>query len=101
MRLPQVSSNITAVIGPMLCGAPRKLTAKRVAPVLRIDVVRYESDGWNAGGKYGLLGSARAGSVATHRVVGSFRASYAIEKARMVILAIYHGAQQWLEGFRW
>jgi hypothetical protein len=45
--------------------------------------------------------SARAGSVATHRVVGSFRAAYAIEKARIVILAIYQGAQQWPEGFRW
>ena len=28
-----------------------------------------------------------------------FIAAYAIEKARIVILAIYHGAQQWPESF--
>jgi addiction module RelE/StbE family toxin len=28
-----------------------------------------------------------------------FVAAYAIEKARIVILAVYHGAQQWLEVF--
>jgi toxin ParE1/3/4 len=28
-----------------------------------------------------------------------FIAAYAIEEARIVILAIYHGAQQWPEGF--
>jgi toxin ParE1/3/4 len=28
-----------------------------------------------------------------------FIAAYAIEKARIVILAVYHGAQHWPEGF--
>jgi plasmid stabilization system protein ParE len=28
-----------------------------------------------------------------------FIAAYAIEKARIVILAVYHGAQQWPESF--
>jgi toxin ParE1/3/4 len=28
-----------------------------------------------------------------------FIAAYAIEKARIVILAVYHGAQHWLEDF--
>jgi hypothetical protein len=40
-------------IGPILCGSPRKLTANPVA-ALRIDVVRYESGGWNVGDKQGL-----------------------------------------------
>jgi hypothetical protein len=35
----------------MLCDSPQKLTANRAAPVLRIDVVRYESGGWNVGDK--------------------------------------------------
>jgi hypothetical protein len=34
MRLPQVSSNGTAVIGPMLIGSPRKLTPSAFTLVL-------------------------------------------------------------------
>src|SRR5712664_1010536 len=52
MRLPQVSSNRTAVIGPMLLGSPRKLTprslSRRCSEAMSF---RYESSGWNAGGK--------------------------------------------------
>jgi toxin ParE1/3/4 len=47
--------------------------------------------------------SGRAGRVpGTRELVISntpFIAAYAIEKAHIVILAIYHGAQQWPEGF--
>jgi toxin ParE1/3/4 len=47
--------------------------------------------------------SGRAGRVPGTRelVISStpFIAAYAIEKARIVILAVYHGAQQWPEGF--
>jgi toxin ParE1/3/4 len=47
--------------------------------------------------------SGRAGRVpGTRELVISntpFIAAYSIEKARIVILAVYHGAQQWPEGF--
>ena len=47
--------------------------------------------------------SGRAGRVPGTRelVVANtpFLVAYAIEKARIVILAIYHGAQHWPEGF--
>jgi toxin ParE1/3/4 len=47
--------------------------------------------------------SGRAGRVpGTRELVISntpFIASYAIEKARIVILAVYHGAQRWPEDF--
>ena len=47
--------------------------------------------------------SGRAGRVpGTRELVISnapFIAAYAIEKARIVILAVYHGARHWPEGF--
>ena len=47
--------------------------------------------------------SGRAGRVpGTRELVipnTPFIAAYAIEKARIVILAVYHGAQHWPEGF--
>jgi plasmid stabilization system protein ParE len=47
--------------------------------------------------------SGRAGRVPGTRelVISStpFIAAYTIEKARIVILTVYHGAQQWPEGF--
>ena len=47
--------------------------------------------------------SGRAGRVPGTRelVISStpFIAAYTIEKARIVILAVYHGAQHWPEGF--
>lgn len=47
--------------------------------------------------------SGRAGRVPRTRelVISNtpFIAAYAIEKARIVILALYHGAQHWPEGF--
>jgi len=47
--------------------------------------------------------SGRAGRVpGTRELVISntpFIAAYAIEKSRIVILAVYHGAQPWPEGF--
>jgi addiction module RelE/StbE family toxin len=47
--------------------------------------------------------SGRAGRVpGTRELVisnTSFIAAYAIEKSRIVILAVYHGAQPWPEGF--
>jgi addiction module RelE/StbE family toxin len=47
--------------------------------------------------------SGRVGRVPGTRelVISStpFIAAYTIEKARIVILAVYHGAQQWPEGF--
>ena len=47
--------------------------------------------------------SGRAGRVPGTRelVISStpFIVAYAVEKARIVVLAVYHGAQRWPEGF--
>jgi toxin ParE1/3/4 len=47
--------------------------------------------------------SGRAGRVAGTRELPipntPFLVAYTVEKARVVVLAVYHGAQQWPEGF--
>src|SRR6266568_5272151 len=118
MRLPQVSSNSTAVMGPMLFGSPRKLTpsALRRRYSAWMSFVR-NAVGWNASGKQGLLISLsrcetdrlqheldafralrrRHGQITklTHRYVLVFHeAQYGRIEAESVLLVVNHYAGQ-------